>query len=72
MDAGRKVGVLDALHDELNLLRQRFIFLAVHPLLVDKVHHNHLARLHCVSYLVFLLFALHLAIDDELFELLRT
>lgn len=72
VNAGRKVDMLDAFHDQLDLLPQRFILLTIHPVLIDEVDHNYLTCLHCVSHLLFLLFALNLAIYDELFELLLT
>lgn len=70
VNAGRRVDMLDAFHDQLDLLPQRLVLLAVHSVLIDEVDHNNLTRLHRVSYLLFLLFALYLAIYDELFELL--
>lgn len=72
VNAGRKVDMLDAFHNQLNLFSQRFILLAIHSVLIDEVDHNNLTSLHSVSYLLFLLFALYLAIYDELFELLLT
>ncbi len=41
-------------HNELYLLRERFIFFSVHLRLVHQIDHNHLSSLHSTSYFLFL------------------
>lgn len=61
--------MLDALHDEFDLLGQRFILLPIHQFLEGEVDHDDLSTSHGVPDFLLLLFLLLLAALDEVPEL---